>query len=214
MKSLWKWRNQVWYFLATYIFLAGVIQVISGDLWQTITGTIYIIVGGGFLWYLIRGMRRYRKSGVEPYRLQLLMLLRLRTVTPESFWLNRDKHLIFHAYRKGRMFKRIGVVRADEDQARYLELGGRTALTSEVFEITPVVPNVTHYVYGVMGVMNSDGEAHIEKPPVEKLRWWRYLSKYMKMSKTGLMYAGAEDLKELIAQFEGAEPINPDVWDD
>ena len=87
-------------------------------------------------------------------------------------------------------------------------------MTSEVFEITPVIPDVTHYVYGAIGVMDDDGVSHLEKNPADKMRWWRYLSKYVRMARTGLLYASAEDLKELISQFKDAEPVSPDKWED
>jgi hypothetical protein len=214
MKSLWKWRNGLWYFLSGFVFFSGIILISTLAPWHIIQGAVYILIGGPAFWFLFTGERRYRRSGVEPHRSELLILLLQRTVDKESVWLNRDRHLVFYAYKHGRVFRRIGVARADEDQARVLEATGRAAMTSEVFEITPVIADVTHHVYGAVGVMDDDGGSHLERSPAEKIRWWRLIIQYAKMARTGLLYASAEDLKELISQFRDAEPAIPEQWPD
>ena len=128
MRSLWKWRNWIWYFVTGYLFISGIFDIIIlTDIWGVVEGVIYMLIGGSAFLFLTRSQRRYKHSGTEPTRMELLTLLTQRTVDKESMWLNRNMHIVFYAYKTGRVFSGFGVARADEDQARVLEATGRTA---------------------------------------------------------------------------------------
>lgn len=200
------WRFGTSYLLGAYWVAAG--------LWWVpgIPGLVPCALGAVIAAYTAWSEYRYRRSTAARLRRELLALLRerARTEKEESFWLNRDAHLVFHAWYVGpRLIRAWNIARADEDQARGLDEAGRYALTGDLFQAIAVKTQVLHQVIGAIAVVDGDGNADLEQP--ERLKFFRYAWRTWRMERTGMLYAGPDELRELLSQFREAEPVDPEM---
>lgn len=160
--------------------------------------------------------RRWRRDGIPGLRRQLAAMITERAPLSEA-WLNREEHLAFALVSTGRgPSLHCSLIRIDEDDAREARLAAPLeviAVTSEAFIIDAGEPG---YRREVVGALVTGSEAG--KPKAEPAGLWRKPAGKRTMRSRRLRYqaeraamAGAADeLRELIRQFQAAEPLERD----
>lgn len=193
------------------LLLVGADELLHPSISSFIWAAVSIALGVGVIIPTYRTERGLRKNGTTALRNELITLLKARegSITHPAMYLNRDQHLIFAAFGKGRSFMReYDLARSDEDQQKLLQAGEMVAVTGDLFTIMQAAPQIIHTQFGAMAVTDREGNTELE--PNDSMGKFRSAIRFAKMVRTGVLYAGADDLKEIIAQFRDAEPIQPD----
>ncbi len=203
-----------WYLMAVVAAWSGLGGVARGGVAPTVIGVVYAVGSVAVAVVAGRSHARSRRVHDAALRRELMALIRDRArAEGDGAWLNRDAHLAFSAMVTGRgLFRRWTVARIDEDQVPAMEDalgGGKAAVTAEFFSVLRVHPAVQREFHGAMLTAGADGQAVVEDGPRPRggLRWWRLR---VAAFRDGHLFASADELRDLIGQFEAAELITPD----
>lgn len=214
MDTAYGWRYFPWYAGVAWMGTEGGIMTAYGA-WPL---GVPVLIGGGIIAGLVtRALLRCRRTPEAALRAELLALARVREGKAEG-WLNRDEHLVFGVSRNGpRWLRTWHVSRADEDALRELQAEGRAALTAAVFTLLPVTTDVHRYTGGAVITETGDGEYEITEIEAEQKGGRvrsaaRVLRQQRRARKAGLLYAGADELRELLDDFREAEPVAADAF--
>ena len=200
-----------WYLIAAACLWADV-AALSGHgivVWAigSASAAAAVVLAG----FTLRNQVRYHRSAERILRAELVDMARTRAGTADG-WLNRDQHLVFTVDRDGpRWLPRWTICRADEDQGRLFdEEPDRVALTADIFGLLASRLQVLHIQDGAVAVAREDGDYDIvNENPVRGFRAKaRYVRHFLRTEKTGLLYAGPDELRKLIDQLNEAEPIS------
>jgi hypothetical protein len=187
--------------VACVLVLAAAYDAVTApSLWSIAVTVVPVLVAAGFV------RDRSRHCGTRPARRDLLAAM--RTMDDGGLWLNRDEHLGFGVNVTGIPGARSADVwRILEDDITELAAAGSGAVACDVFRVSMVFSPVFRFI--TVDQVTADDTGNIEldaggrKPAVADA--WRNL----RMIRTGALYAGPDEIRELISQMQGAEPLTP-----
>jgi hypothetical protein len=204
----WLFPYGIWYAVAAWTAYLAAEAAGYGDIFgAAFNGGIAVLIAVT----VIRSQLRWSRSGEKALRAELVRLVdeRARADVP---WLHRDAHLIFATDRRrvAAMPERM-LMMADEDQVSDLEDarhagGGKVALTAVYYRAHPMIPRVLRRVNGTTALVTA---ADIEQAdPVEHRTWRGKAVAAVRELRTGVEFADAAELAEVIGQFRDAEPFS------
>jgi hypothetical protein len=133
----------------------------------------------------------------------------MRTMDGGGLWLNRDEHLVFTVRVSGPPGARSADLwRISEDDAGQLCRAGSGTVGSHEFRVSPVFLPVYHFIHVEQVALDDAGEVMPGAPRSRKAALaevWHNL----RMTRTGALYAGPDEIRELITQVQAAEPVAP-----
>ena len=152
-------------------------------------------------------VRKYVRVQADPrivVRRELLQAL--RALPGDGNWLNRDEHAIFAVQVNGpRMYRAVTVAQIDENDIQALISEGEACLVARSWQVWPDQPGIEHRVIGATATEADLDKGIIKFPSPGMLQW----NKGRKAArKTGMLYASADEVRELITLLGNAEPMD------
>ena len=203
-------RDMAYFWRYGPFYVAGIYLAVQAAASAGWLAAVWALAAAVILAINVHAEIAYRRSDYAALRRQFLALLRERADKADG-WLNRDAHMVFTAEAAGAWWlRRWYLSRADEDQARGLEAGAdRVALTADMFGAIPVRTEIMHYATGAVAVPDASGGFELLREDRAPGSAWlvRRVWRHQRMERTGMLYAGPSELREVLAQFRDAEPL-------
>lgn len=198
-----------WYALAAFGAFGAGSAATSGDIF-TPAWTAFISAAIAVI--AIRSQVRWSRSGEKALRGEMIRLIDERAGSGAPAWLHRDAHLLFGTDRR-----RVAGLRewtllvTDEEQLRDVDDardtgGGKVALTAVTYRAHPAFPRVMRRADGTTALVTAVDIEDVGTD--ERQRWWQGYPEMVRTIRSGLAFADAGDLAEVVAQFRAAEPIS------
>ena len=213
----------LWYALAVWAVISAVRDALPGswlrflpdaatgspDIWNYAANTGIALIATAVT---VRAHVRHTRDGMFRLRSEFFSLVAERARAQERVtWLNRDAHLAFMPYVSGRfLLRRAELCLVDEDLVCDIDAvasagGGRVALTATFYSVVRLYARVLRQVKGWVTLATA-ADLEAVKQPRDRLRRAPGLLRELAR---GRMFATAEELADVIAQFRAAEPLGP-----
>lgn len=186
-------------------------------LYQSWAGLVLVMFTAVVAAGCVRATIRNARGGTPDTRKALLSALRaidrqsaFRDEDGYALWLNRDQHIVFGLKNVRWLpgLREVKLARLPEDDVQALSLDGAAHIGMELFRVFPVSLPVYHQMRVEAVTTGTDGEPvypHHGKRELIAAAWHN-----LRMEHTGALYAGAEEIRELISQLNKAEPLPKD----
>lgn len=197
--------------------LLTLLAAVNMALYPSWLGVAFLIFCAGIAIGAVRATIKHARSGIPATRKALLSALRAIDSQPAfrdedgyAMWLNRDQHLVFGLKITGWLpgLREVKIARLPEDDVHALFREGAAHIGQEVFRVFPVSLPVYHQMRVETVTTGADGELvypHYGKQERVAMAWHNF-----RMEHTGALYAGTEEIRQLISQLGGAEPLPED----